>query len=107
MPEHTLQMAVVYITAGYEYYGRAENIITNIESLFIQSETIIGLYGLPYATNQATMFGADSFWEGVDTNIYMSSCAWYLFAKFGFNPFEAGLYNKEPETVLDRIFYVG
>lgn len=104
-PEHSLQMAVAYINAGNEYFDRANDIISNMEKLFINSTTDMNTKGLPYASNQATMYGAGSLWVGVDTDIYLSSCAWYLFAKNGFNPFEAGLYNKEPQDILDSLFY--
>lgn len=104
-PEHTLQMATAYIIAGKDHYSYARMILENMEKLMINSTANPGLKGLPYASSQATMYGQWPLWEGVDTDIYMSSSAWYLFASFGFNPFEAGLQDKEPEEVLDNLFY--
>ncbi|MCK5731569.1 MAG: hypothetical protein KAH13_00975 [Tenericutes bacterium] len=51
------------------------------------------------------MYGSGALWDGVDTDIYMSSNAWYLFVINGFNPYEAGLYNKEPQDVLENLLY--
>jgi len=101
-PEHTLQMAVAYITAGSNYYDDAENIIVNMELLMIEEAD--GYKGLPYATTQATMYGDGPLWDGVDTDRYLSSSAWYLFAIKGVNPFEPGLNDKETNAP-DTVFY--
>jgi len=103
-PEHTLQMAVAYIFAGPDHYDTARAIIANMEQMFIVSAIDSDTWGLPYASSQATMYGAGSLWEGVDVDIYLSSSAWYLFAKNGFNPFEPGLLNKE-ELATGTPFY--
>ncbi len=50
-----------------------------------------------------TGYGGDIIWEGVDSNKYLSSCAWYLFAKNGVNPMGPGLENKL-ETALASLF---
>jgi len=61
-----------------------------MEKLIMKSLVHENSWGLPYASNFGTGYGSDPHWSGVDTQIAIAGSAWYLFAKFGFNPFEVG-----------------
>lgn len=89
--EHSLQMATAYAAAGSNYYSNAESIIENMNQLVIDSNMYDDAKGLPYASNQATVYGSGLIWDGADTKIHLSGTAWYLMALYGYNPFEAGL----------------
>ena len=101
-PEGSLEMAVAYITAGPDYFDEAQNIIDNMELLFIITEP--NVKGLPYASSFGTGYGDGDMWEGVDTSPYLSSSAWYLLAKLGINPFEPGQTIKASTAPTD-LFY--
>lgn len=87
-PEGTAQMALAFDLAGMntekEYYLR------ELEKVLTISTTYNFAAGFPYATNPGTYYGTDVLWNGADTEIAISGGAWYLFATFGFNPFEVG-----------------
>lgn len=84
--EGTGEMAVSFNIAGMK--SEADFTIQQMEKMFIQSQKFKGAQGLPYATNPGTGYGTGSLWDGVDTNIAVSSSVWYLFAKTHYNPYD-------------------
>lgn len=62
--------------------------LAEMEKAMIVSSLFENSMALPYAANLETGYGPDDLWEGVDTNPAISSSAWYLFGKKGFNPFK-------------------
>lgn len=91
-PEGMGQMALAFHLAKQQ--SLAVYYLNEMEKVLIESATFSESKGFPYAANMGTTYGADELWEGADLNIALSGGAWYLFAKFGFNPFEVGR-NKE------------
>lgn len=86
--EGTGQMAVAYNIAGFKEQG--DFIISQMEKMMINSETFSGTKGIPYASNMGTGYGDGPLWEGVDTNIVVSSSVWYLLAKTNVDPYQSG-----------------
>lgn len=85
-PEGTGQMALAFGMAGMNY--EKNFYLTEMEKVLLTSNTLSNSSGFPYATNPGTHYGSDALWNGADTNIAISGGAWYLFARFNFNPFE-------------------
>ena len=83
--EGTGEMAVSFNIAGMK--NEANFTIQQMEKMFIQSDKFKGAQGLPYATNPGTGYGTGSLWDGVDTNIAVSSSVWYILAKTHYNPY--------------------
>ncbi len=70
--------------------------LRELEKMILPSATYPGSGGIPYVTNVATGYGNGSLWTGADTKPYVSSCAWYLFGIYRFNPFMAGYKKNIP-----------
>jgi hypothetical protein len=89
-------MAVAFGIAGMEdekaYY------LTEMENVLLQSTTHSNAAGFPYASNPGTVYGADPLWASADKKISISDGAWYLFAKYDFNPFAVGRDKNIPEA---------
>lgn len=98
--EGTMEMAVAYNLAGLEH--RANELIVDMEYFMINSNNFTATKGLPYASNMGTHYAQDPLWDGVDTNICISSSAWYLFALNRIDPFIAG---KDKDIPQEDIFY--
>jgi hypothetical protein len=71
----------------------------------IESPLYTGTQGLPYVSNalsdtgdEVTGYGAGGLWAGVDTNICISSTAWYIFGRKGFDPFALNREKSIPEA---------
>ncbi len=79
------QMALAWRLAGLEV--QANYYLAEMEKAMVESPTWSGSFGFPYATNPGTTYGNTPFWQGADTEIAISSGAWYLYALNGFNPF--------------------
>lgn len=92
--EGTGQMALALGLAGMEQ--QKEFYLSELEKVIIESENMLNAKGIPYATNPGTVYGADLLWSGADTHISISGGAWYLFAKFNFNPFGVQLTKNIP-----------
>lgn len=93
--EGTGQMAVAFIKAKKE--KDAQTYLSSMEKNLLPSKLFPGTYGLPYTANFGTDYGNEMLWEGVDTNIALSSTAWYLFGKLRFDPLELGYKKNIPE----------
>ncbi|WP_445383218.1 hypothetical protein [Robiginitalea sp. IMCC43444] len=84
--EGTAQMALAYRYSGMsEAYEMA---VGELEKSFVSKQDGSGLQGLPYTANHGTNFGATPLWDHADEKGAVSSTAWYLFAKSGFNPLQ-------------------
>lgn len=83
--EGTAQMALAFRMAGLQ--SEAEYYLQEMEKVLVQSGLYANASGFPYASNRGTGYGDTPLWEGADTKIAISGGAWYLFARFGFNPF--------------------
>ena len=68
----------------------------------MQSTGSVNAYGFPYASNIGTGYGSDPLWSGADTKIAISGGAWYLFARYGFNPFEV---EREKDIPQEDMFW--
>ncbi len=86
--EGTGEMVVAYRTAGIDYM--AEYYIRELEKMIVASPRNPTLGGIPYATNKATGYGGGELWEGAEQNPCISSSAWYLFGKWGYDPMAIG-----------------
>lgn len=87
-PEGTAQMTVAFGIAGMQ--NEKSFFLKEMEKVLVQSTKYANATGFPYASNPGTSYGSDSLWTGADTKIAISGGAWYLFAKFSFNPFAVG-----------------
>jgi hypothetical protein len=85
-PEGTGQMALAFGVANMP--SEKQFYLSEMEKILVNSPTHPKSSGFPYASNPGTAYGSDLLWTGADTKIAISSCAWYLFAKGGFNPFD-------------------
>lgn len=84
--EGTAQMATAYNKAGENEEGNIY--IKEIEKAFVKSTLYIDAKGLPYTANYGSSYENVLLWDNADTAAAVSSSAWYLFAKFNFNPLE-------------------
>ena len=73
-----------------EYYLR------ELEKMIVPSKKNGNIGGLPYATNRETGYMGDVLWEGADVNPCISSSAWYLLGKWGFDPMALGRNKNTP-----------
>lgn len=87
-PEGTGQMALAFGIARMQ--SEKQFYLNEMERVFIKSTIDPNTAGFPYASNLGTAYGAEKLWAGADTEIAISGGAWYLFAKFNFNPFAVG-----------------
>lgn len=87
-PEGTGQMALAFGIAGMQ--SEKQLYLSEMEQILIQSTNYNNAAGFPYASNPGTVFGSNRLWIGADTIIAISGGAWYLFAKYNFNPFAVG-----------------
>lgn len=94
--EGTAQMSLAFAIAGNIYQN--EFYEDELEKAFLTSSTCSNCLGMPYATNPGTHYGGDALWTGADTNIALSSGAWYLFSTFKFNPFRVERNKPIPES---------
>lgn len=84
--EGTGQMALALGLAGMNQ--QKDFYLAELEKVITESNNLSNAKGIPYATNIGTVYGSGPLWNGADTHISISGGAWYLFAKFNFNPFE-------------------
>ncbi len=94
--EGTGQMALAFNIAGFQ--NETDYYLSEIEKVLIQSTSFDNAYGFPYSSNIGTGYGSSSLWEGADTKIAISGGAWFLFAKYGFNPFAVERNKNIPQT---------
>ncbi len=94
--EGTGQMALAFAIAGLQI--ETDYYLTEMEKLLTPSANYDNAHGFPYASNPGTGFGNTPLWTGADTNIAISSGAWYVFATYGFNPFAVGRNKNVPEA---------
>jgi len=72
--------------------------LEEMEKAYVESPLYNNAGGFSYSVNQGSSYGADALWSTADQEICISSGAWYVFARKGFNPFTAE-YNKQmPEA---------
>lgn len=100
-PEGTGQMALAFDIAGM--HSEKELYLTEMENILIQSESYWNAAGFPYASNPGSVYGSDALWASADTEIAISGGAWYLFAKYGFNPFAIG---RDKIIPLSDMFWI-
>jgi len=98
--EGTGQMALAFGQAGMT--SEKEVYLAEMEKALTQSSFYANSSGFAYATNPGTTYGSTPLWNGADTNIALSSGAWYLFAKQGFNPFEV---EREKDMPVSEMFW--
>lgn len=95
--EGTAQMAMAFKAADLS--NDAGEILLDLEEAFIQSEIQADAIGLPYTTNLGTNFGATELWGHADKTPTVSSTAWYLMVKKGFDPFQPGREKSIPSAL--------
>lgn len=83
--EGTGEMAVSFQLASLN--ATADFLIKEMEKMLIPSDTFPNTTGLPYATNPGTGYEQWELWEQADQLIAVSSSAWYIFAKVGYDPY--------------------
>jgi len=86
--EGTGQMALAFDHANRS--DERDRYLDEMEKNIIISTNYPDAAGFPYASNLGTTYGSDLLWNGADNKIAVSGGAWYLFAKWGFNPFAIG-----------------
>ena len=91
-------MALAFGLAGM--HNEKELYLNEMENIFLQSVVYSNSGGFPYASNTGTHYGNGALWSGADTEIAISGGAWYLFAKYGFNPFALGRNKNIPVGVM-------
>lgn len=94
--EGTGQMALAFGIAGMQ--SEKQLYLNEMEQILIQSTNYNDAVGFPYVSNPGSVFGSDRLWIGADTKIAISGGAWYLFAKYNFNPFAVGRDKDIPEA---------
>ncbi len=99
--EGTAQMALAFKTNGD--LRKSETLLAELEKSFIGSATISASHGIPYTTNFGSTYGANDLWDHADITPALSSTAWYLMAKSGFDPFEVGY---EKDIPLADMFWI-
>jgi len=96
--EGTAQMALAFRMAGLQ--SQAAYYLNEMEKVLVSSGLYANARGFPYASNRGTGYGDTPLWEGADTKIAISGGAWYLFARFGFNPFAVGRNKNMPPSAM-------
>ncbi len=81
--EGTGQMVCAYQLAGRK--NEAERYLASLTEALTPSANYVGTTGLPYASNPGTPPYAG--WVMPSDRLCVSSSAWYLFARYGINPF--------------------
>lgn len=78
--------------------SEAEFYLQELEKAFVQNPNHDNSVGIPYASNFGSGFMKGDMWPGVDINAAISSSAWYLFGKTGFDPFAIEYDKNIPES---------
>lgn len=94
--EGTAQMALAYKMASDE--NKADAIISELEKSFVNSSFFTTSHGIPYASNHGTNYGQETLWDHADLTPALSATAWYIFAKYGFNPLSLGTHKEIPSN---------
>ena len=94
--EGTGQMVVAYQKAADSY--KSTTYLAEMRKLLISSTLYPNSVGLPYASNLGTTYGSSQLWKGADTNICISSSAWYLFGLLNFDPMAVGYSRGTPDV---------
>lgn len=84
-PEGTLSIAAAYQVAGVQ--AKAAYYVAESEKLMVQGRSDPESWGLPYSSGPGTSFGGDAFSSTHYDRPWVSSSAWYVFVRKGFNPF--------------------
>ncbi len=100
--EGSAQMAMAYQVA--EHPTAVEEILLDMDRAFLPGEINEEVMGLPYTTNPGTNFGATQLWAHADKTPAISSTAWYLMVRKGFDPFLLG---RDKEIPLSVRFWTG
>ncbi|WP_372746193.1 hypothetical protein [Lutibacter sp.] len=100
--EGTGQMALAF---GISEMQNEKNFYLNeMDKVIIESSLYSNSKGFPYASNPGTSYGSDLLWTTADSEIAISGGAWYLFAKYNFNPFAIGREKNIPENEMFWIY---
>ncbi len=94
--EGTAQMAVAYRKVGD--LVKVDMLINELEKMFITSSMFENSKALPYTTNHGSSYGTDILWDHADIASTLSTTAWYLFAKTGFDPLQVGFQKDIPTS---------
>ncbi len=94
--EGTAQMALAFKTNGD--LRKSEALLAELEKSVISSATITASAGIPYTANFGSTYGANDLWDHADITPALSSTAWYLMAKSGFDPFKIGYEKAIPAS---------
>lgn len=87
---------VAYQKAADSYKSTAY--LAEMKKLLISSTLYPNSAGLPYASNLGTTYGSSQLWKGADTNICISSSAWYLFGLLNFDPMAVSYSRGTPDV---------
>lgn len=94
--EGTGEMIVAFNKAGMT--TESAFYLKEMEKIIIPSTVHQDASGIPYAANFGSSYGSGMLWQGVDTKAAISSTAWYLFAKKGFDPFAVEYHKNIPDA---------
>lgn len=95
-PEATLSMAAAYQVSGVQ--AKAAYYVAESEKLMVQGRSDPESWGLPYSSGPGTSFGGDAFSSTHYDRPWVSSSAWYVFVRKGFNPFGYARGRSIPEA---------
>ena len=94
--EGTAQMGMAYSKAGE--YNLQEKLMNNLDKMAINEGINTETFGLPYASNAGSCYGAVLLWDHADKKAALSSSSWYMFNKMEYNPFDQGEPKNIPEV---------
>ena len=98
--EGTSHMALAFNNA--DAVDKSQKLLAGIERNLIMSQIHPNSGGFPYVSNTGTAFGTEKLWDGAEDKISISTNAWYLFAKWNFNPF--GISRNKNIPVSDKFW---
>ena len=99
--EGTAQMALAFDLANLT--NERDFFLSEMEKNIIYSFNYSDALGFPYASNQGTGYGSDPLWDDAHYKIAISGGAWYLFAKYQFNPFAI---ERDKNIPADAMFWL-
>ena len=94
--EGTAQMALAFRLDGQEEL--ANFYLNEMDKAYLESPVHSNAGGFSYSVNQGSAYGADPLWSAADQEICISSGAWYVLARKGFNPFALERNKNMPES---------
>ncbi len=95
-PEATLGMAAAYLVSGNK--AKADFYIAESEKLMRDGRADPSSCGLPYASGKGTTYGGEVLSAETADRPWVSSSAWYVFARKKFNPFDYARSRSIPQS---------